>query len=47
VLQELIDRTGVDVVQMAAHYKVDAISKLPSDKFEAAKRALEGKLTNA
>lgn len=47
VLQDLIDRTGVDVAQMAAHYKVDAISKLPADKFEAAKRALEGKLTNA
>lgn len=46
VLQDLIDRTGVDVAQMAAHYKVDAISKLPASKFEAAKRALEGKLTN-
>lgn len=46
VLQDLIDRTGVDVASMAAHYKVDAISKLPASKFEAAKRALEGKLTN-
>lgn len=46
VLQDLIDRTGVDVASMAAHYKVDAISKLPASKFQAAKNALEGKLTN-
>jgi hypothetical protein len=46
VLQDLIDRTGVDVAQMAAHYKVEAISKLPASKFEAVKRVLEGKLTN-
>jgi len=46
VLQDLINRTGVDVAQMAAHYKVDAISKLPANKFETAKRGLEGRLTN-
>lgn len=46
VLQDLIDRTGVDVAQMAAHYKVEAISKLPASKFDAVKRVLEGKLTN-
>jgi hypothetical protein len=46
VLQDLIDRTGIDAAQMAAYYKVDAISKLPATKFDHAKSALEGKLTN-
>lgn len=46
-LQELIDRTGTDATIMAAHYKVPALAMLPSTAFEAAKAALERKLTNA
>jgi hypothetical protein len=47
VLQDLIDRTGTDATIMAAHYKVPALAMLPSTAFEAAKAALERKLTNA
>lgn len=46
VLQDLIHKTGTDVAVMAAHYKVPALAMLPSTAFEAAKAALEKKLTN-
>jgi hypothetical protein len=45
-LQDLVDRTGTDVAVMAAHYKVPALAMLPLTAFEAAKAALEKKLTN-
>lgn len=45
-LQLLIDATGTDAAAMATHYKVEAINMLPANKFEAAKTALERKLTN-
>lgn len=47
VLQDLIDKTGTDEDVMAAHYKVPALAMLPSTLFEAAKAALQRKLTNA
>lgn len=47
ILQNLIDATGTDAAIMAAHYKVKAISMLPSTAFESAKAALEKKVQNA
>jgi hypothetical protein len=47
VLQDLIDRTGVNAAEMASHYKVKAISQLPAARFESAKKSLEARLSNA
>jgi hypothetical protein len=47
ILHDLIEKTGTDPKVMAAHYKVQDLTMLPSTLFETAKAALERKLTNA